>query len=106
MVNLLRFKAAASSPDEGVSGEEAYARYSARMLEFIAARGARVIWSGRVERQVIGTGGDAFHAVALVEYPSRRAFVEIATHPEVQEFGRHRAAGLEGQWLIAAATGM
>ena len=38
----------------------------------------------------------------LVEYPSRRAFFEIATDPYVQEIGEHRTAGLEGQWLIAA----
>jgi hypothetical protein len=35
-----------------------------------------------------------------MEYPSRAAFVEIATSPEVQEIGRHRKAGLAGQLLI------
>ena len=104
MVNLLRFKPAATAPDEGITGEEAYDRYVVPMLEFIRARGVRVIWGGRVEAQVIGTGGEGFHSVALVEYPSRRAFFEIATDPHVQEIGKHRAAGLEGQWLIAATT--
>src|SRR5262245_9185089 len=78
MVNLLRYKPAATAPDEGITGEEAYGRYLERMLEYIQARGARVIWSGRVEQQVIGTGGEGFHAIALVEYPSRKAFFEIA----------------------------
>jgi hypothetical protein len=41
---------------------------------------------------------------ALVEYPSRKAFVEIATSPEVARIGVHRAAGLEGQWLLATTT--
>ena len=40
--------------------------------------------------------------IGLVEYPSRQAFLEIATDPWVQEIGVHRAAGLEGQWLLAA----
>jgi hypothetical protein len=42
--------------------------------------------------------------VGLVEYPSRKAFVEIATDPYVQEIGTHRASGLEGQWLLAATA--
>jgi uncharacterized protein (DUF1330 family) len=104
MVNLLRFKPSADEPDQGVSGEEAYRRYSEAMVPFITARGARVLWSGRAAGQVIGTGGEDFHFFAVVEYPSRRAFFEIATSPEVQGFGVHRSAGLEGQWLLAAKT--
>lgn len=104
MVNLLRFKVEATAPDEDVSGEEAYRRYAARMVEFVGSRGGRVLYSGRLRGQVIGEGGEGFHMIALVEYPSRREFVEIATHPFVQEIGVHRAAGLEGQWLLAATT--
>ncbi|HEY8515985.1 MAG TPA: DUF1330 domain-containing protein [Candidatus Binatia bacterium] len=104
MVNLLRFKERADAPDDDVSGEEAYRRYTASMLRFIAERGARVIWNGRLESQVMGTGAEGFHLIALVEYPSRKAFFEIATHPLVQEIGVHRAAGLEGQWLLATRT--
>ncbi|MEW6271413.1 MAG: DUF1330 domain-containing protein [Thermodesulfobacteriota bacterium] len=104
MVNLLRFKARADAPDADATGEEAYRRYTASMLDFIAARGARVIWNGRLESQVMGTGAEGFDVIALVEYPSRRAFFEIATDPHVQEIGVHRTAGLEGQWLLAART--
>jgi len=104
MVNLLRFKARGSAPDDDVSGEEAYRRYADAMTGFIATRGARVVWAGRVDSQVIGTGGDAFQMVAVVEYPSRQAFIEIATDPYVQQIGVHRSAGLEGQWLLAATT--
>ncbi len=104
MVNLLRFKPTANSPNEGTSGEEAYRRYAEKMIAFVESKGGRVIWSGRVDSQVIGEGGDGFHMVGLVEYPSRRAFVEIATDPYVQEIGIHRASGLDGQWLLAATT--
>ena len=102
MVNLLRFKRRADAPDDDVSGEEAYRRYADKMIAFVESKGGRVIWTGRVDSQVIGEGGDVFHMVGLVEYPSRKAFVEIATDPFVQEIGLHRAAGLEGQWLLAA----
>jgi uncharacterized protein (DUF1330 family) len=102
MVNLLRFKRIADSPTDAASGEDAYRRYAEKMIAFVESKGGRVIWSGRVDSQVIGDGGDFFHMVGLVEYPSRQAFVEIATDPYVQEIGVHRASGLEGQWLLAA----
>ena len=104
MVNLLRFKERADAPDEGMSGEEAYRRYADEMIAFVESKGGRVIWSGRVDSQVIGAGAEPFHMVGLVEYPSRQVFVEIATDPHVQQIGIHRAAGLEGQWLVATTS--
>ncbi|HEY2773993.1 MAG TPA: DUF1330 domain-containing protein [Candidatus Binatia bacterium] len=101
MLNLLRFKPRADPPHEGMSGEEAYELYGREMVPFVVSRGGRLIWSGRVKSQVIGTGGEEFHSVALVEYPSRKAFVEIAMDPYVAGIGKHRAAGLEMQWLLA-----
>lgn len=104
MLNLLRFKERATAPDEGLTGEEAYERYAEAMIRFVESRGGRVVWSGRVDGQVIGDGAHGFHMAALVEYPSRKAFVEIAMSPEVAEIGVHRSAGLEGQWLLATTT--
>jgi uncharacterized protein (DUF1330 family) len=105
MVNLLRFKARASEPDEGFSGVEAYRRYAEPMRRVVEERGGRFLWMGRVDSFVIGCSDAAFHAVALVEYPSRRVFVEIVNDPRVRDIGVHRAAGLEGQWLIATTAG-
>src|SRR6185369_16330921 len=102
MVNLLRFKPRADAPDEGISGEEAYRRYAEEMRPFVESRGGRFLWIGRVDSQVIGTGGEGFHMIGLVEYPSRAAFVAIATDPHVEAIGVHRTAGLESQWLVAA----
>ena len=104
MVNLLRYKQQADAPDTGVSGEEAYRRYADQMRPFVDSKGGRVLWIGRVDSQVIGEGGEGFHMIALVEYPSRQAFLAIATDPHVQEIGVHRAAGLESQWLIATTA--
>jgi uncharacterized protein (DUF1330 family) len=104
MLNLLRFKERATAPDEGASGQEAYQRYADAMRGIVEARGGRILWMGSVGGQVIGQGAEGFHMAALVEYPSRRAFVAIATSPEVAAIGVHRAAGLEGQWLIATST--
>jgi len=104
MVNLLRFKPQAGAPDEGISGEEAYRRYAVQMRAYVESKGGRFLWVGRANSQVIGDGGEGFHMIGLVEYPSRAAFLAIATDPHVEEIGVHRAAGLESQWLIAATT--
>jgi hypothetical protein len=37
----------------------------------------------------------------MVEYPSRQAFIAVASSPEVKEAAVHRHAGLEGQLLIS-----
>ena len=104
MLNLLRFKDRATEPDEGITGQEAYQRYADEMIRFVASKGGRVIWSGRVDGQVIGSNADGFHMAALMEYPSRKAFVEIAMSQQVAAFGVHRSAGLDGQWLLATTT--
>jgi len=104
MVNLLRLKKTADGPNEQLSGEEAYRIYAEKMVPFVESKGGRVIWSGRLDSQVIGDGADAFHMVGLVEHPSRKAFVAIATDPYVHQIGLDRASGLEGQWLLAATA--
>jgi uncharacterized protein (DUF1330 family) len=104
MLNLLHFKPRATEPDQGLTGEAAYQRYADLMVPFVEARGGRVIWTGRIDGQVIGQDAEGFTMAALMEYPSRKVFVEIAMSPEVAKFGAHRAAGLEGQWLLATTT--
>lgn len=103
MVNLLRFKREADDSHEGRSGQQAYMRYGSAMREFVESKGGRFIWAGRVDLQVIGEeGGEGFDVVALMKYPSRKAFLEMANDPDVaKDIGRHRAAGLESQWLLA-----
>ena len=100
MLNLLRFKKRAEG-EEG-SGREAYLRYAVQMRKVVEAGGGRFIWAGRADSQVIGRSDVDFDVIALVEYPSREAFLKIASSSEVREIGVHRTAGLEGQWLIAS----
>jgi uncharacterized protein (DUF1330 family) len=105
MLNLLRFKPRADAPDVGLSGAEAYARYGDEMRKIVESHGGRILWSGRVDSMVIADVDPGYHAVALVQYPSRAKFVEIARSAEVAAIGVHRAAGLESQWLIATTQG-
>jgi uncharacterized protein (DUF1330 family) len=75
------------------------------MREFCESRGCRFLFAGAVAQTIIGSVEEEWDAVAIVEYPSKEAFVEIATSPEVREFGKHRSAGLAGQLLIATSQG-
>jgi uncharacterized protein (DUF1330 family) len=101
MLNLLSFKQDADGGNEGMTGQESYARYGGNMRKFVESKGGRFIWSGRVDSMVIGESDADFQVIALVEYPSRKAFLEIASSPHVAEIGQDRKKGLAGQWLIA-----
>ena len=103
MLNLLKFRDKAQYDEPGepeMTGREAYDRYARVMAPLVFAKGGRLRFSGKADAMVIGEVGELWDAVAIMEYPSRAAFVAIATSPEVQEIGRHRKAGLAGQLLI------
>lgn len=101
MVNLLSFKKDADGNNAGMSGQESYSLYGAKMKDYVESKGGRFIWMGRVDSMVIGESDADFEVVALVEYPNRKAFVEIASSAHVAEIGKDRLDGLEGQWLLA-----
>ena len=103
MLNLLKFNSRAEG-DEGLSGAEAYGKYAREMRKFVESKGGRFLWMGRADSMVIGDSDVEFDAVGLVQYPSRKAFVEIVTSQHVQEIGKDRSAGLEHQWLIACTA--
>lgn len=103
MLNLLRFRPKAVYADgrpSDLSGREAYLLYGRPMQEIVTKNGGKFVFVGNVKSLVIGTVGEMWDSVALVEYPSSAAFAKIATSAEVAEIAVHRAAGLEGQLLI------
>ena len=105
MLNLLKFKPRADASAGAMTGQEAYERYARALREVVESQGGRFLWAGQVDSLVIGDSGAAdFDVVGIVEYPSRKKFVEIATSDRVREIGVDRAAGLESQWLIATST--
>ncbi len=109
MVNLLRYrdKAAygAEVSAEPCTGREAYARYSEIALSRVATVGGRIVWAGAALSMVIGPEGEQWDDVALVEYPSVAAFVEMVSDPIYQACTFHRTAALEDSRLIRT-TGM
>ena len=99
MLNLLKFKEKA----DGASGTGAseYGKYSDTALQMVEARGGKVLWMGRVDQTLIGDIDEAWDSVALVEYPSRKAFIEMVTTPEYEQAHEHRESGLERTVLLA-----
>lgn len=101
MLNLLRFKPEADGVDAGVSGREAYLRYARETAPFLEKVGGRMLAALEASQMVIGPQELEWDMVLLVEYPSRRRFIEMATDPAYLEVHAHRAAALADSRLIA-----
>jgi uncharacterized protein (DUF1330 family) len=85
MLNLLDFK-----PD---GGAERYAEYSAAVAPILERTGGRIIYAGAGTGALIGPS--KWVLVAVVEYPSRRAFIEMTSSPEYLEIMHLRTEALE-----------
>jgi uncharacterized protein (DUF1330 family) len=112
MVNLNRYRDRAAyetDPPGGgsadVGGREAYARYGEVAMAVPARVGGRILWHGLADRLVIGDEGERFDEVIVVWYPSRTAFLELATAPEILTARADRAAALERATLISCEAG-
>lgn len=84
MVNLLKFKV------DG--GRESYSKYSELAGPHLERAGGRVIYHGEGRHTVIGQ--DGWDSVLLVEYPSRKAFLDMVMNPEYQAFTHFRTDAL------------
>lgn len=102
MLNLLSFKRQADASHDGLSGQEAVMMYSRAMKEFVESHGGTFVIAANIDSQMIGEGGEMFHFMAVMRYPSRQAYLDLAGDPEIaRTIGKHREAGLESQWLFA-----
>lgn len=101
MLNLLRFetKAAIDGGAAEATGRKEYARYTEEARKQIERRGGRLLWQGRVRFTLIG--GEEWDVVALVQYPTAHAFLEMLQDRDYKEAGKHRSAGLADTRLIA-----
>ena len=104
MLNLLKFKPAADgkgADGTGASGAGEYAKYGDAAVQMVEARGGKVLWMGRADQILIGDPAEDWDSVALVQYPSRKAFIEMVSTPEYEQAHEHRESGLERTVLIA-----
>lgn len=101
MVNLLKFKTATEG---GESGEAVYSRYMQNAAAFVAGVGGRLLWMGAADQLIIGSEDQKWDKVLLVEYPSRKAFLQMVGNPEFQAAQLDRTAALEATVLLATTT--
>ena len=103
MVNLLKFKDEATYEDNRetmLTGKEAYAIYSAGVTKTLAQVGGKIVFSGDVSRLMLGEVEELWDCVAIAQYPSRAAMLEMMQLKAFQEIAVHRTAGLAGQLNI------
>ena len=103
MVNLLRFKDRADGPDE-ISGFELYGRYAAATAKHLDRVGGELMWAGACDTALIGPTEREWDLVAVVRYPSRRAFLEMVSDAEYLETSKMRADSLADSRLIPCAN--
>ncbi len=104
MLNLLRFKEQADGIDEGLSGAEAYRRYGEATAPFLERVGGRLLLAAQAKAVVIGPEAPEWDMALMVEYPSRKKFLEMAGDPDYLAVHEHRAAALSDARLIACQT--
>jgi uncharacterized protein (DUF1330 family) len=101
MINLLKFKTGAAD-DAGSDGAASYNQYADKVRPMVEAQGGKLLWMGRVDQVLIGDAdADAWDSAALVQYPSRKAFIEMVTSKDYNEAHQHRESGLERTVLLA-----
>ena len=106
MLNLLKFKTAAVYADgraTDLTGQQAYALYGQQMAPYVLSQGGKLLYTGSAAFTMLGEIEQLWDSVAIMEYPSKEAFVDIVAQPEVHKFAVHREAGLAGQLLIATS---
>lgn len=84
MLNLLEF-----DPD---GGRERYAEYGAAVAPLLERAGARVVFAGEPGPVLLGDG--SWDMVLLVEYPTRRAFLDMVGSQEYQAIAHLRTEAL------------
>lgn len=96
MLNLLKFKPA--------GGAASYGEYIRHVTPILKRIGAKVVFAGPVTTTVIGE--QSWDSILLVEYPSRKAFVDMVTSAEYQAIHHFREQALErGELHAVAPTG-
>ncbi len=94
MINLIQFREKAVYADgreTDLTGREANNLYSP--IDILEEIGAEVVFMAQVEKMRLGDG-TKWDQVAIVRYPSRRAFLQMTQRPDFQARSIHKDAGV------------
>jgi uncharacterized protein (DUF1330 family) len=101
MINLLKFKKLSENSEAGI---DVYNRYLTNVAPLLESVGGRLLWMGDVDQVLIGSERNTWDRVMLVEYPSKKAFLEMISNPEYQKIHKDRDSGLETSALLPSKT--
>ena len=99
MLNLLKFKAEPTTARSARASTASTATPPCRWSRRAAARCCG--WASADQIAHRRPRREDWDSVALVQYPSRKAFIEMVTTPEYEQAHEHRESGLERTVLIA-----
>ncbi len=107
MLNLLRFKEVADysdhpelAPENTISGVEAYEKYIAHTLPFLAEAGSEVLFAGEGSPFLIGPPDETWDRVLLVRHASLTEFLKFARNEGYLKGAGHRTAALADSRLL------
>lgn len=78
--------------ESAISGREADDLYAP--IDVLTAIGAEIVFVADVDQQLLGDDA-TWDRVAIVKYPTRRAFIEMQVRPDFQEKHVHKDAGMD-----------
>ena len=74
MLNLLRY-----APD---GGRETYAEYAVKAQPFVEKVGGEIVFAGECSVPIVAPDAHRWDTIALVRYPSVKAFMEMVSDPD------------------------
>ena len=101
MVNFMNYRDRASyddGSDGGRTGREADDEYAP--IHVLTEIGATVAYVGDVIDDSASTG---WHRIGIVQYPSRRSFIEMQSRPDFQDKHTHKEAGMDHTIVFGVA---
>jgi uncharacterized protein (DUF1330 family) len=93
MLNLVKYR----QPD----GRDEYLVYSRGFISLLKGCGGTILWAGDVTGVALGDdAADDWDYAVLVQYPDRRAFVDVMSSDEYAAINVHRRAGLSRHVIL------
>ena len=93
MLNLVKYR----QPD----GRDEYLVYSRGFIPLLKRCGGTILWAGDVTGVALGDdAADDWDYAVLVQYPDRRAFVDVMSSDEYAAINVHRRAGLSHHVIL------
>tara|TARA_B110000014_G_C19925901_1_gene478979 strand:- start:352 stop:804 length:453 start_codon:yes stop_codon:yes gene_type:complete len=107
MLNMLKFKDVADytahpdlTPDEPISGREAYQKYIDHTLHLLKTSGGDINFLGERGKYFIGPQTERWDLFMLIRQNSVKDFIAFATDKDFLAGHGHRAAALEDSRLL------